>query len=409
MRPVTHVVDGDEAVGEHHHCVGKVGSVHVRRAAVGLQLVAEVADEAAEQAGRQVGGRLDRVGGDFAVEQLEDRAALGAAAVGAVRLREAGVDVVFEHAALGPGAGAEVGALGEPGRRVGAVEPEGVLAVAEESFEQRLGRGLAGQRAAAHLHPAGQRAGHLRAALRRLPRPSRAAPRALALPRQRVEVLDQRRPVLGRDRLRVELDAPQRPPQVFDPHHHAVVGPRGDVAIRPHVGDLQRVVADHREVLRDPLEQAALLVADAAEPAVHRLRRAADLALEQVAEPLVAEADAEHRDLAVAEDVVADAEVVPALRRAGAGGEDDRVEVPAFQRPPGDGVVVDHDRLFAADAGQQVEDVVGVGVVVVDQQRPHRCPSSPSPRAQSSSAAPTTRSTCAPRSRSSCQRERCEA
>src|SRR4029077_18932793 len=114
----------------------------------------------------------------------------------------------------------------------------------------------------------------------------------------------------------------------------------------------QRVVADDREILRDPLEEARVLVVDTAEPPVHRLRRAADLAVEQVAETLVAEADAEHRDLAVAEDVVADAEVVPALRAAGAGGEDDRVEVPARERPPGDGVVVDHDRLLAGDAGQ---------------------------------------------------------
>ena len=95
----------------------------------------------------------------------------------------------------------------------------------------------------------------------------------------------------------------------------------------------------------------------------------------------MAEAHAEHRDLAAAQDVRADAEVVPAFGAARARREDDRVEVPARERPPGDHVVVDHDRLLAGDGREQVEDVVGVGVVVVDQQRRHRLASSPSPRA----------------------------
>ncbi len=216
--------------------------------------------------------------------------------------------------------------------------------------------------------------------------------------------------MLGGDRLGVELHAPHRPPQVFDPHHDAVVGPGGDVAVGPHVGDRQRVVADDREVLRDPLEDPAVLVMDAAEPAVHRFRRAVDLAGEHLSQALVAEADAEHRDLAVAEDVVADAEVVPAARAAGAGGEDDRVEVPARERPPGDRVVVDHDRLLAADPGEQVEDVVGVGVVVVDQQGLHAAASSsPSPRVARSRVDWTTRATCGSRGASFCQRARCEA
>ena len=47
---VARVVDGDDAVGEHQQRVGQVGAVDVGRAAVGLQLVAEVADVAADQA-----------------------------------------------------------------------------------------------------------------------------------------------------------------------------------------------------------------------------------------------------------------------------------------------------------------------------------------------------------------------
>ncbi len=57
-------------------------------------------------------------------------------------------------------------------------------------------------------------------------------------------------------------------------------------------------------------------------------------------------------------------------------------------------VVVDHDRLLAGHGREQVKDVVGVGVVVVDQQRAHRSrPPGPSPRALRSSSVCTTRST----------------
>ena len=227
--------------------------------------------------------------------------------------------------------------------------------------------------------------------------------------RHRVEVFGDRQAVLGGDRLGVELDAPHRPRAVLDPHHHAVVGPGGLVPLRPHrPGDRQRVVADHREVLRQALEEAGAVVADPAEAAVHRHRGGADAALEHVADPLVAEADAEHRDLAVADDVPADAEVVPAFWPPRPRREHDRVEVRAREHPPGDGVVVDHHRLTAGSRRQQVEDVVGVGVVVVDQQGPHHAPSSPRPRMPRSSTAWTSRSTSGVRSPTRYQRAKWE-
>ena len=121
-----------------------------------------------------------------------------------------------------------------------------------------------------------------------------------------------------------------------------------------------------------PANRSAAEVLDLAEASVHRASARRDHPAEHVAEALVAEADAEHGDLAEAQDVRADAEVVPALRAARTRREHDRVEVPARQRAPGDHVVVNHDRLLAGDGGEQVKDVVCVGVVVVDQQRAHR-------------------------------------
>ncbi len=369
-----YVVDSDEAVGEHQHRVGHVGAVLVGGAAVSLQLISEVANEAAEQVGRRAARPLDRARRELTVEQVEDRTALLRLAGGVAHAHGARIDVVAEHAALRPGAGAEVGAARQPRRGVGAVEPEGVLGGAEEPFEESLGRGLAGQGAGAQLGVRGARPRRARATAGRGQRlaPWRGRARRLAALGELVEVAHQCRAVRRRHRLGVELDAPQRPAPVFDPHHDAVVGPGADVAVGAHAGDRQRVVADHREALRDVGEEAAAFVVDLADPAVHRLRRALHFSVEHLAEPLVTEADAEHRDLAEAQDVVADAEVVPAARRPRPGREHDRVEVPAFQRPPGDRVVVDDDRLLAGDPRQQVEDVVGVGVVVVDQERPHR-------------------------------------
>ena len=71
-----------------------------------------------------------------------------------------------------------------------------------------------------------------------------------------------------------------------------------------------------------------------ADLAVHRRRRADDLAAERLADRLVAEADAEDRDLARSggDQVEADAGLV---RRAGAGRQHDRLRLasPSRRRP----------------------------------------------------------------------------
>jgi hypothetical protein len=64
------------------------------------------------------------------------------------------------------------------------------------------------------------------------------------------------------------------------------------------------------------LEQLAT-VADRAQAPVHDHRRATHRPVEQVSEALVAEANAEHGNLAGAQDIRADAEVVPARTTIG--------------------------------------------------------------------------------------------
>jgi hypothetical protein len=311
---------------------------------------------------------------------LEDRLGGGALAVRVVPCEDAACDVVFEHQPVLSHRAAQIRALPELGGVLGGVEPEGVLPLAEEAFEQQLGVRLALE--GAHVQARGGAFGEaLAAAPRRHARPVQPVPaRRLALLGERVEVLEQLVPVFGADRLGVELHPPQRAGGVFDAHHHPVGGPRDLAALlAERAGDGERVVAHHVEPLGDALEQALSRVAYRAEAPVHHRGGVGDGRFEHVPETLVAEAHAEHRRLAEAQDVGAHAEVVPAVGASRTGGEHDRVEVPARQRPPGDHVVVHHDRLLAGGGGEQVEDVVGVGVVVVYEQGGHRPASGPRP------------------------------
>src|SRR4051812_7948989 len=90
------------------------------------------------------------------------------------------------------------------------------------------------------------------------------------------------------------------------------------------------------------------------------------------ADPLVAEADAEQRLLATADRFGADAEVVFDIRPSRAWGDDDVVELQPRQLLPARLVVAGDDRFSAVHLCQQLEEVVGEGVVVVDQQRLHQ-------------------------------------
>ncbi|MNC92158.1 hypothetical protein D3C83_85340 [compost metagenome] len=69
--------------------------------------------------------------------------------------------------------------------------------------------------------------------------------------------------------------------------------------------------------------------------------------------------------------VRAHTEVSGPLGAAGAGGDDDVVERPALELRPLGAVVSHHDGLLAVHLGQQLEEVEGERVVVVDQQRSH--------------------------------------
>ena len=169
----------------------------------------------------------------------------------------------------------------------------------------------------------------------------------------------------------MELDAPQRARRVLEPHDDLVGGPCGHAQLGGQTADDQRVVAHGREALRDAGEQAAPVVVDRAQAPVHDLRGMVDRAAGDVGERLMAEADAEHRDLRALEHLQRDADVALVLRTPGAGRDHDVVHRQGRDLLPGQLVVAYDDRLLAVDLPQQVEEVEGERVVVVDQEGAH--------------------------------------
>ena len=213
---------------------------------------------------------------------------------------------------------------------------------------------------------------HTRAGRRPGAGPRRAWRPAPLRVREVAEVTQQRAPVLGRDRLGVELHPAERARPVREPHDDVVGRPRRHPQRRRHGADGQRVVAHGGEALRDAREQAVPVVVDLAEPPVHDLRRVVDRAAGRVGERLVAEADAEHRHLGALEHLEGDADVALVLRAPGAGRDHDVVHAQRRDLLPRQLVVAHDDRLVAVDLAQQVEEVEGERVVVVDQERAHR-------------------------------------
>src|SRR5215216_32444 len=110
---------------------------------------------------------------------------------------------------------------------------------------------------------------------------------------------------------------------------------------------------------------------DRAQPAVHHLGRVVDRAAGDVGERLVAEADTEHRHLGALEHVQRDADVALALGASRARRDHDVVHRQRSELLPRQLVVAHDDRLIAVDLAQQVEEVEGERVVVVDQERAH--------------------------------------
>ncbi len=128
--------------------------------------------------------------------------------------------------------------------------------------------------------------------------------------------------------------------------------------------DGQRMVATDPERARQAGKQAATVVDDRRCPAVHRLPGRHDARPEGGADALVAEADAEDRQLAGERPHRLDGDARLA-GTAGTGADDDRLRFERFQAGDVDGVVAQHPDLLA-EFDKVASDVADEAVVVVE-------------------------------------------
>lgn len=360
VRPLLPVIQDDHPVHEHQGRVRVVGAVHGLAGRLGLQLVPQVADVAEVELEGQAVRYRDGTPAELFFQVGEEPAVdLGVRPVGAADGHGLVGDAVGEVLAQRAVRAAEEGESGEPVDDGAAVQPEGRAGAGEEGVVDPFGGGQFTDLADVHLVgvqlvASGRlRGGAARGGEGEVPEVGQDFPAALAA-----------------DGLGVELHAPEGLFAVAQPHDDAVVGPGDRLQLRRQVGDGQGVVAHHGQRRRETLEQSGTGVPDLGQPSVHRARRQVHARAEELGDALVAEADAEDGQPALLDGAPADAEVAGAVRAAGTWRDDDGVEVvDADPRPLV--VVADDDRRAAVHFADELEQVVGEGVVVVDQEGSH--------------------------------------
>lgn len=162
----------------------------------------------------------------------------------------------------------------------------------------------------------------------------------------------------------MELDALDRELAVADAHHLSVRSPGGDFELVGNLGRRERVVAAGLEPLGQAREDALAVVLDRGGLPVEERLRGPDLAPEGLDDCLMAEADAERRHARTEppDQLDRDARV---RGPAGAGrdqevGGGERLDLLDRDR------VVPEDAYLRAQLLEEVDEVVGERVVVVD-------------------------------------------
>ena len=137
-----------------------------------------------------------------------------------------------------------------------------------------------------------------------------------------------------------------------------------------HVGqalslDDQRMIARHLNALGQALEHALAGVADGRQLAVHGLGRADHLAAVDLADGLVAEADAEQRDLAAPALAMRSRQMPASLGVHGPG--DSTMAFGPLNDVGGADLVVADDLARSTQLTQVVDEIVGEAVIVIDE------------------------------------------
>ena len=203
--------------------------------------------------------------------------------------------------------------------------------------------------------------------LARLDRWHRPAARGATGRIEAEEVRHQRGPMLGQDRLGMELDAVDRAVPVLQSHDGAVAAPGDHPQRIEQAGDGERVVPDGRETLRQSTEESGPVVLDGVNLAVCRLGHG-DGAAEGLRDALVAQADAQDRSVGAPDQFQVHPEVGGACGVAGPGRDHDVRESGPQYRLEVEAVVLHDGGLHADHLRDEPHDVVGVRVVVVDDE-----------------------------------------
>src|SRR3954471_14624986 len=164
----------------------------------------------------------------------------------------------------------------------------------------------------------------------------------------------------------MELDAVDREVAMAHGHHLSVGGGGGNLELVRDARDRERVVAARGQIVAQAGEEAAPVVLDRRRLAVYELPCGADLASEGLRQRLMAKADAQGRDARreSAQDLDRRA---GGGRTAGTGGDDEVRRVQELRSVRVDRVVSPDDDV-RTELAEEVREVVGEAVVVVDQE-----------------------------------------
>ena len=174
----------------------------------------------------------------------------------------------------------------------------------------------------------------------------------------------------------MELHAIDRIVAMLEAHDDSILGLGGDLQmIRQRFSvDDQRVITGRDERIRQSLEDPLAIVLDERCLAMHQLRSADHISAEGIANRLMSETHAQHRNLAG--HMLDDPDRNPGLaRRAWSRGNDHAIELGAHRVDfvERDLVVAAHHHI-RAELGQELVEIEGERVVVVDEQN-HDCDS----------------------------------
>src|SRR5208282_1067301 len=200
------------------------------------------------------------------------------------------------------------------------------------------------------------------------PRPLALKGLRAALILEAEEICEELRAGGGEHGFGVELDAFDREIAVAEAHDHAVFrhGGDGQAARESAAFDHQRMIARGGERAGQAAKQGFAVVADLAGFSVHEARGADHAPAKRLADALMTEADAEDGYLRgeAADQLHADARLA---RRAGAGGDHDALGAERRDFVERDAVVAAHQE-FLPELAEDLSQVVGEGIVVVDEQ-----------------------------------------